>query len=124
MDVAEIAAEHGLVRIADKALAAVVREACLEVPGVAAMDSRFGHALSSRIAGEDAEGVHISIHDNKVSAALYLLVYHGPRAPEVALHVQERVKEALASSAGLGIETVDVFVQGIVFGEEGRFAHD
>ena len=124
MDVAEIAGDHGLLRIADKALASLVRDACLEVPGVAGMGSRFSHSFSSRTAGEDAEGVSISIHGQKISAALYLLIYHGLRAPEVALHVQEKVKEALADSAGLGISTVDIFIQGIVFGEEGRFSHD
>ncbi len=123
MDVAEIAADHGLVRVADKALAVLVRDACLEVPGVAGMDSRFGGALSSRIVGEDAEGVHISVREGKVNAALYLLLYHGVRAPEVALRVQERVKEALLESAGLGVATVDIFVQGIIFGQEGRFSH-
>lgn len=124
MDVAEIAADRGWIRIADKALAVLVRNACLDVLGVAAMDSRFSNTLSSRIAGEDAEGVHISIRDNKVNASLYLLLYHGVRAPEVALRVQERVKEALADSAELAVGTVDIFVQGIIFGEERRFTHD
>ena len=46
MDVAEIAGDHGLLRIADKALASLVRDACLEVPGVAGMGSRFSHSFS------------------------------------------------------------------------------
>lgn len=56
MDVAEIAGDHGLLRIADKALASLVRDACLEVPGVAGMGSRFSHSFSSRIAERMQKG--------------------------------------------------------------------
>ena len=85
MDVAEISAEQGMIRIADKAIAVIVRDACLQVPGVAAM------------------------------------VLHGIRVPELALRVQEKVKEALMDSLGLGVTAVDIFVQGIIFGQEGIF---
>lgn len=121
MDVAEISAEQGMIRIADKAIAVIVRNACLQVPGVAAMDNRFSNAISSRIVGEDAEGVHISVHENKVHAELYILVLHGIRVPELALRVQEKVKEALMDSLGLGVTAVDIFIQGIIFGQEGIF---
>ena len=121
MDAAEISADHGVIRIADRVLAMVVRDACLEVPGVAGMDDRFSGSFSSRIVGEDAEGVHVSIQDNKVGISLYLRLYHGLRAPEVALHVQEKVKETILYSAGLSVSSVDVFVQGIVFDQEGQF---
>lgn len=123
MEVAEIPTERGVIRIADKVLALLVREACLGVPGVAAMDDRFSGALSSRIVGEDAEGVHLSIHEDKVLVALYLRLYHGLRAPEIALHVQEQVKEAVMKSTGLDVASVDIFIQGIVFGQEGQFEH-
>ena len=85
------------------------------------MDNRFSNAISSRIVGEDAEGVHISVHENKVHAELYILVLHGIRVPELALRVQEKVKEALMDSLGLGVTAVDIFVQGIIFGQEGIF---
>lgn len=123
MDIAEIAADKGLIRFADRALAEIAREACLSVDGVAAMDSRYALAIPSMIGGPDAEGVRISIHDNKVEVSLYILVMHGLRVPELALHVQERVKEALSSMTGLAVSSVNIFVQGIIFGQEGRYGH-
>lgn len=123
MDVAEITGSGGFIRIADKALAAIARKACLSVDGVASMDSRFTHAISSMIVGTDAEGVSISIRENQVEVSLYIFVMHGIRVPELALHVQERVKENLSDLTGLSVASVNIFVQGIVFGQEGRYMH-
>lgn len=117
MDAAEVRTERGVIRIADKALAVIAQEACLSVDGVAGMDLRFSHPIPSRIVGEDAGGVHVAVKENKVSVGLYILACHGPRIPEVALHIQERVKESLAGRAGVTVSDVDVYVQGIVFGQ-------
>lgn len=120
MDTAEVRTDRGVIRIADKALAVLAQEACLSVPGVAGMDLRFSHPIPSRLVGEDAGGVHVDIRDNKASVGLYVLVCHGPRIPEVALHIQENVKETLAEKAGISVTDVDVNIQGIVFGEAGK----
>lgn len=119
MDVAELTTEKGLIRIADKALASLVQEACLRVDGVAAMDTGFGSSLSSMIGIEDAEGVHISIRKNTVNTALYILVRHGIRVPELALRVQEKVKETLTDIAGVSVASVDIYIQGILFDKKG-----
>lgn len=119
MDIAEIKTEKGLVRIADKALAAIARRACLSAEGVAAMDPRYQSGIPSMIVGTDAEGVHVVIHENKIEVALYIWVHHGYRVPEIALRVQEAVKEALKNTSGLPVVSVDIFVEKIVFGGSG-----
>lgn len=118
MDVAEFITGKGAVRIADKALAQLAQKACLSVEGVAAMDTGFGSSLSSMIGLEDAAGVHVSIRDNKAGVALYILVRHGIRVPELALHVQEKVKEILTEIGGVAVSNVDIYIQGILFGSE------
>lgn len=123
MDVAEIAGSGGVIRIADKVLATIARRACLSVPGVASMNSRYNHAIPSMIAGDDAEGVRISIRDNQVEVDLYILAVHGLRVPEVALHVQEKVRDTLSSMTGLHVSSVNVSVEGMIFGQEGRYNH-
>ena len=118
MDVAEFITGKGALRIADKALAQLAQEACLSVEGVAAMDTGFGSSLSSMIGLEDAAGVHVSIRDNKASVSLYILVRHGIRVPELALHVQEKVKEVLTETGGVAVSNVDINIEGILFGSE------
>lgn len=123
MDVAERAGSGGVIRIADKVLAAIARRACLSVPGVASMNSRGSHSIPSMIAGAEGEGVRISIRNDQVEVDLYILAVHGLRVPEVALHVQEKVREALSDMTGLHVSSVNVFVEGMIFGQEGRYGH-
>lgn len=118
MDAAEITSEFGVIRITDKVLAVIVQKACLSVDGIAAMDMRFNSPLSSRLIGEDAGGVHITIHENKASVSVYILAKYGLRIPEIALHAQECIKEALWREAEVSVSNVDVYIQGIVFNGE------
>lgn len=118
MDIAEFITGKGAIRIADKALASLARDACLSVEGVASMDTGLGSSISSMIGLEDAAGVHVSVRDNKAAVALYILVRHGIRVPELALRVQEKVKEVLTEVGGVAVTNVDIYIEGILFGNE------
>ena len=48
---------------------------------------------------------------------LYIIVKFGVRIPDVALNVQEKVKNAIESMTGLSVVEVNVHVQGVGFPE-------
>ena len=46
---------------------------------------------------------------------LYIIVKYGVRIPDVALSVQETVKQAIESMTGLSVVEVNIHVQGVGF---------
>lgn len=118
MDTAEISTERGKIRISDAALAALARAASLAVPGVAGMDSSLVQGISSMMGfPENTEGVRVSIKEQCVSLSLYVKVCHGIRIPDLALKLQEKVKDSVEFMTGLSVSAVNIYVQGIVFEE-------
>ena len=118
MDVGIIKTEYGIIRISDKVIAEIAKDACLGVPGVAQMDARFNEVIPSVITGEDAVGVQVSVDENVIHAELYFTAYHGQRMPDLALAVQKAVKNKLKDEIGLAVSHVDVNIQDVVFQKE------
>lgn len=59
----------------------------------------------------------VTTEEGALCATVRIQVRHGYRLREVATAVQEAVIEALTSQVGVEVESVDVFVDGLVFDE-------
>ena len=70
---------------------------------------------------KNPEGVKISIteEDNRsqISVDAFVLVRYGLRIPDVAWDLQEFLKKELESSTGYEVKAVNIYVQGVYFGE-------
>ena len=70
---------------------------------------------------KNPEGVKISIveEDNRsqISVDAYVLVRYGLRIPDVAWDLQEFLKNELEGSTGYEVKAVNIYVQGVYFGE-------
>ena len=55
--------------------------------------------------------------DNKLSVLVHIQVTYGSQLQAVAQAVQDAVADALSSQVGVGVESVDVYVDGLVFVE-------
>jgi uncharacterized alkaline shock family protein YloU len=88
---------HGEVRIEGDALAGLVLAAVALVDGARARRPR--------------RGLDIGVSDGTVRVELELAARYGAVLPELARAVQDRVAEALRSSAGLKVERVDVAIE-------------
>ena len=115
MEVTEITNSSGTVRIAAHVIAKIAGRIALSVPGVIGMDSDLSDTISQAIGVECTNGVHVSVNE---AGASINLVKHGVRIPDLALTVQHKVKEEVHKETNVPVETVNIYVQGIIFDNE------
>lgn len=68
------------------------------------------------------DGVRISLVEEdrrpRISVDAYVLVRYGKRIPDVAWDLQEYLKNELEGCTGYEVKAVNIFVQGVYFGEQ------
>lgn len=107
----------GSIRIADEVVEVIAGIATSEVEGVVGMTGGLVGDLA-HILGRNknlSKGVKVEIGEHEVAVDLYIVVEYGVSIPEVALSVQESVKEAIESMTGLMVVEANVHVQGVNF---------
>ena len=108
----------GSVRIADEVIASIAGIAATDVPGVVGMSSGLIGGMAEMMGKKNpAKGVKVQVGAREVAVDLYIIVEYGLRIPDVALQVQEKVKEAVESATGLAVIEVNVHVQGVGFSQ-------
>ncbi|HVJ48917.1 Asp23/Gls24 family envelope stress response protein [Desulfitobacterium sp.] len=107
----------GAIRIADEVVEIIAGLAASEVEGVAGMSGGLvgdiAHMLSR---GKNlAKGVKVEVGEQEAAIELFIVVEYGVSIPDVALRVQEAVKERIESMTGLRVIETNVHVQGVQF---------
>lgn len=111
-------AMKGDIRIADDVIAQLATKALESVAGVQAASPGFGAKLG--LGRKATGGVRISLSEGEepvITVDTYLNVKYGLRIPDVGWDVQEAIKEQLEEFTGYDVKAVNVFVQGVYFGE-------
>ncbi len=109
---------QGDIRIADDVIAQLAMKALDGVEGVQAASPGFGAKLG--LGRKATGGVRISLSEGEqpvITVDTYLNVKYGLRIPDVGWDVQEAIKEQLEEFTGYPVKAVNVFVQGVYFGE-------
>lgn len=108
--------ENGVIHIAEDVIASITALAATEVDGVGALAAGSSVDWNDLIGKKNpAKGVKLSIEDNVVTADISIFVKYGYPVAAVAQKVQENIKAALESMAGLQVGAVNVHVNGIQF---------
>ena len=106
--------EYGDIRIADEVICIVASLAAQEVPGVVSMSGGLTDGINRFLGKENAsKGVRLKFEGKLVNASVYINVEYGACIPEIALEVQERVKDAIEAMTGYEVQFVDVNVEGV-----------
>ena len=106
--------DYGDIRIADEVIRIVASLAAQEVPGVVSMSGGLTDGINRFLGKENAsKGVCLKFEGKTVNASIYLNVEYGYCIPEIALEVQEKVKEAVEAMTGYEVQFVDVNVEGV-----------
>ena len=106
----------GSVRIADEVIASIAGIATMDVPGVVGMSSGLIGGMAEMMGKKSTSiGVKVQVGAREVAVDLYVVVEYGLRIPDVALQVQEKVKEAVETATGLTVLEINVHVQGVGF---------
>jgi len=111
----------GLIRIADEVVGIIAGLAATEIPGVAGMSGGLVGGIAEMLGKKNlSKGVKVEVGEREAAVDLYVIVEFGVRIPDVALKVQENVKRAIESMTGLDVVEVNIHVQGVGFGNEGK----
>ena len=106
--------DYGDIRIADEVISIVASLAAQEVPGVLGMSGGLTDGINRFLGKENAsKGVRLKFEGKTVNANVYINVEYGSCIPEIALEVQEKVKEAIEAMTGYEVQFVDVNVEGV-----------
>ncbi|MBQ7317370.1 MAG: Asp23/Gls24 family envelope stress response protein [Phascolarctobacterium sp.] len=106
--------EYGDIRVATEVLSIVASLAAQEVPGVLRMSGRRIDGINEFLGKESvSKGVRVSFEGKTVTCNVYVIIEYGSCIPEVALEIQEKVKEAIESMTGYEVQFIDVHVQGV-----------
>ena len=108
----------GAIRIADEVVSIIAGLAATEVDGVAGMSGGLVGGIAEMLGRKNfAKGVKVEVGEKEAAADLYVIVKYGVRIPDVALAVQENVKQAIETMTGLSVVEVNIHVQGVGFPE-------
>ena len=115
----------GAIRIADEVVSIIAGLAATEVDGIAGMSGGIAGGIAEMLGRKNfAKGVKVEVGEKEAAVDLYIIVKYGVRIPDIALAVQENVKQAIETMAGLSVVEVNVHVQGVGFPEENAKADE
>ena len=107
---------NGSINISEDVIASMVRNAVLEVEGVAGLANTAGAEISELLGIRTlSKGVKVQFVDGKVVVDTILTVSYGSNVVKVARQVQEKVLNAVQATTGLDQVEVNVHVTGIAF---------
>ena len=112
-------AEDGKLHISEDVIQEIARRALTQVVSVVPASS--GSSVLG-LGRKTPEGVKISLveEDNRsqISIDAYVLVRYGLRIPDIAWDLQEYLKNELEKSTGYEVKAVNIYVQGVYFGDQ------
>ncbi len=107
---------NGSINISEEVIASMVRNAVLEVEGVAGLANTAGAEISELLGIRTlTKGVKVQFVEGKVVVDTILTVSYGSNVVKVARQVQEKVLAAVQATTGLEQVEVNVHVTGIAF---------
>jgi uncharacterized alkaline shock family protein YloU len=91
--------------------------AALEVEGVGGLPANLGSDIAELLAGRKnlSKGVRVAVNEERVTVEISVLVRYGSSVQKAARAVQDAVANAIESTSGLSVETVNVHVTGVTF---------
>ena len=101
----------GSIRIADEVVGIIAGLAATEIDGIAGMSGGLVGGIAEMLGKKNfAKGVKVEVGEREAAVDLYIIVKYGVRIPDVALSVQENVKQAIESMTGLSVVEVNIHV--------------
>lgn len=109
----------GNVKISEEVVSTIAGLAATEVKGVASMSAGLTGGIYELIGKKNpSKGVKIEMQEEEVALDLYLVVEYGAKIPDVALEVQQAVKNSVETMTGLTASKIDIHIQGVKMEKE------
>ena len=109
----------GSIHLAPEVLEVIIGIATNEVEGVAMTQGNLATDVAEKLGKTvHGKGVKTTWKDGALCIDVYCIVEYGVHVPEVALALQEQVRQTVFHMTSLETKEVNVFVTGIRFQEE------
>lgn len=119
----EITNDYGSIEISNEVIASVVGGKAVECYGIVGMASRqqVRDGLAEILGHENyAKGIVVKEDNGILDIDMYIIVSYGVKISEVAQNVQATVKYTLEHTLKLKVNSVNIFVQGVRFNNDGN----
>ena len=110
-----VATDNEGIKIANDVVASIAGIAVSEVPGVYGMAGGIAGGISEVFSGKKnlSKGIKVEVGEKETKIDVNIIVEYGVRIPDVAFEIQNRVKKAVETMAGLKVSAININVQGI-----------
>ncbi|TGB00245.1 Asp23/Gls24 family envelope stress response protein [Sporolactobacillus shoreae] len=119
---------YGQVDISTDVIAKIVGGAALDCYGIVGMASKnqLKDGFTELLKKENfSRGIIVSFDDDQdLLIDMYIIVSYGTRISEVAINVQNKVKETLNNTLGIEAAAINIFVQGVRLTSEEELSDD
>jgi len=110
----EDSTEHGVVRIHENVISAIVRKATCSIEGVVRLSGstlldNIAEIVGSRRIHDRA--ITIDINENEVAIQVKINIMYGVHVPTLAANIQTAVMDAVEQMTGMKVTRVDVIIQ-------------
>ncbi len=112
---ARIENEYGTITIESEVLARMAGLAAMDCYGIVGMAAKsVKDGIFQLLKAESlTKGIKLTLNDNKISIDFHIIVEYGTNISVIANNVISTVKYTLEETAGLEVEQINVFVEGV-----------
>lgn len=109
-----ISTEGGKISISEDVISVISAIAAKEVEGLSSMGGTILGGLGDMLAKKSqGKGVKVEFGENGIVIDVHITVKFGVKIREVSSSIQEHIKNAVETMAGLNVDTVNVYVDGV-----------
>lgn len=106
--------DMGAIKVADEVLSIVAGLAASEVNGVYGMSGGIREGLTDMLGKQNfSKGIKVYTEGRTVKVEVHVIIAYGYNIPDVAIKLQEKVKEAVENMTGYEVTGVDIHVEGV-----------
>lgn len=113
--------KQGTIKISEDVVTTIAGLAAAEVSGVAGMSGGITGELVEKLGRKNiSKGIKAVMGENEVTIDINAIVEYGVNIHEVALELQNSIRNAIENMTGLSVVNVNVNIQGLSFGSENK----
>ncbi len=107
--------EYGNIHIDSEVIARIAGLAAIECYGIVGMAAKnVKDGLVQLLKKESlTKGIHVHIHENKVSLDFHIIVEYGTKISAIADNLIDTVKYKVEQCIGLEVDKINIFVEGV-----------
>ncbi|NLO88854.1 MAG: Asp23/Gls24 family envelope stress response protein [Clostridia bacterium] len=107
------------IEIADEVIQVIAGIAASKTEGVAAMSGGITDGIAKRLGRKNlSRGVKVTVNEKGANIDVYIIAKAGTVLTALFREVQKNVKNAVEGMTGITVEEVNVYTQGLSFGNE------